>query len=83
MHEPCQRCFYTIIANCIGPLEAVDCHIHSVSYDMVLKVSAALSRQSSMFLGNHFPPTTHVSFVHPSNLPTTPRSPKLAAAASQ
>eukprot|EP00984_Skeletonema_dohrnii_P006072 scaffold2149_cov93-Skeletonema_dohrnii-CCMP3373.AAC.1 len=35
MFEPCKRCFYTIMANCNGSLEAVDCHIHSVSYDMV------------------------------------------------
>eukprot|EP00984_Skeletonema_dohrnii_P007892 scaffold2907_cov124-Skeletonema_dohrnii-CCMP3373.AAC.4 len=36
MLEPCQRCFYTIMANYNGALEAVDCHIHSVRYDMVL-----------------------------------------------
>eukprot|EP00984_Skeletonema_dohrnii_P003151 scaffold1047_cov116-Skeletonema_dohrnii-CCMP3373.AAC.6 len=37
MLEPCQRCFYTIAATYNGPLEAVDCHIHSVRYDMVLE----------------------------------------------
>jgi len=30
MLDPCKRCFYTIMANYNGPLEAVDCHIHSV-----------------------------------------------------
>eukprot|EP00984_Skeletonema_dohrnii_P011020 scaffold4372_cov86-Skeletonema_dohrnii-CCMP3373.AAC.1 len=35
--EPCHRCFYTIMANYNGPLEAVDCRIHSVRYDMVLE----------------------------------------------
>eukprot|EP00984_Skeletonema_dohrnii_P028249 scaffold18174_cov75-Skeletonema_dohrnii-CCMP3373.AAC.1 len=34
MLEPCQRCFYTIMANYNGSLEAVDCHLHSVRYDM-------------------------------------------------
>eukprot|EP00984_Skeletonema_dohrnii_P026225 scaffold15552_cov116-Skeletonema_dohrnii-CCMP3373.AAC.1 len=33
--EPCKRCFYTIMANYHGSSEAVDCHIHSVRYDMV------------------------------------------------
>eukprot|EP00985_Skeletonema_marinoi_P016455 scaffold8863_cov73-Skeletonema_marinoi.AAC.1 len=37
MLQPCQRCFYTIMANCYGTLEAVDCDIHSVRYDMVLE----------------------------------------------
>eukprot|EP00984_Skeletonema_dohrnii_P017832 scaffold8191_cov87-Skeletonema_dohrnii-CCMP3373.AAC.1 len=26
----CKRCFYTIMANCNGSLQAVDCHCHSV-----------------------------------------------------
>eukprot|EP00985_Skeletonema_marinoi_P015475 scaffold8008_cov141-Skeletonema_marinoi.AAC.3 len=34
MLEPCKRCFYTIMANYDGSLDAVDCHIHSVRYDM-------------------------------------------------
>eukprot|EP00985_Skeletonema_marinoi_P023908 scaffold16194_cov92-Skeletonema_marinoi.AAC.2 len=34
MLEPCKRYFYAIIANYNGSLEAVDCHIHSVRYDM-------------------------------------------------
>eukprot|EP00985_Skeletonema_marinoi_P018404 scaffold10269_cov163-Skeletonema_marinoi.AAC.1 len=37
MLEPCQRCFYTIMANSYGTLEAVDCRIHSVRYNMVLE----------------------------------------------
>eukprot|EP00984_Skeletonema_dohrnii_P021499 scaffold10756_cov61-Skeletonema_dohrnii-CCMP3373.AAC.1 len=36
MIEPCKRCFYTIMANHHGSLEAVDRHIDSVRYDMVL-----------------------------------------------
>eukprot|EP00984_Skeletonema_dohrnii_P023029 scaffold12158_cov85-Skeletonema_dohrnii-CCMP3373.AAC.2 len=35
--EPCQKCFYTIMANYYESLEAVDCHIHSVRYDMALE----------------------------------------------
>eukprot|EP00985_Skeletonema_marinoi_P029441 scaffold27871_cov172-Skeletonema_marinoi.AAC.1 len=35
--EPCKRCFYTIMASYNGPLQAVDCDIHSVGYDMVLE----------------------------------------------
>jgi hypothetical protein len=31
--------FYTIVTNHNGPLEAVDCDIHSVRYDMVLEVA--------------------------------------------
>eukprot|EP00985_Skeletonema_marinoi_P001158 scaffold466_cov104-Skeletonema_marinoi.AAC.3 len=31
------RSFYTIMANYDGSLEAVDRHIHSVRYDMVLE----------------------------------------------
>eukprot|EP00985_Skeletonema_marinoi_P033497 scaffold41472_cov577-Skeletonema_marinoi.AAC.1 len=31
------------MANCNGSLEAVDCHIHSVRYDMVLASAAAIS----------------------------------------
>eukprot|EP00985_Skeletonema_marinoi_P031531 scaffold37720_cov147-Skeletonema_marinoi.AAC.2 len=45
--EPCKRCFYTIMANYNGSLEAVDCRIHSVRYDMVcyvLESSAAGGR---------------------------------------
>ena len=37
MLEPCKRCFYTIMANYHGSLEAVDCHIHSVRYDIELE----------------------------------------------
>eukprot|EP00984_Skeletonema_dohrnii_P018946 scaffold8982_cov96-Skeletonema_dohrnii-CCMP3373.AAC.4 len=40
MLEPRKRCFYTIMANYNGSLEAVDCDIHSVRYDMVLERSA-------------------------------------------
>eukprot|EP00985_Skeletonema_marinoi_P012713 scaffold6193_cov88-Skeletonema_marinoi.AAC.1 len=36
MLEPCKRCYYTIMANYNGSLEAVDCHIHSVRYDMAV-----------------------------------------------
>eukprot|EP00984_Skeletonema_dohrnii_P031399 scaffold23824_cov78-Skeletonema_dohrnii-CCMP3373.AAC.1 len=35
--DPYQRCFYTITANYYGSLQALDCHIHSVRYDMVLE----------------------------------------------
>eukprot|EP00985_Skeletonema_marinoi_P007242 scaffold3174_cov94-Skeletonema_marinoi.AAC.1 len=46
--EPCKRCFYTIMANYHGSLEAVDCHIHSVRFDMVLEsIVAAISNASS------------------------------------
>eukprot|EP00985_Skeletonema_marinoi_P007346 scaffold3221_cov126-Skeletonema_marinoi.AAC.13 len=38
--EPQVRCFYTIMANNDGSLEAVDCHIHSVRYDMPVKRGA-------------------------------------------
>eukprot|EP00984_Skeletonema_dohrnii_P027676 scaffold17314_cov105-Skeletonema_dohrnii-CCMP3373.AAC.1 len=41
MLEPCERCFYAIITNCNGSLQAVDRHIHSVRYDMVLESIAA------------------------------------------
>ena len=34
--EPWKRCVYTIITNYNGSLEAVDCHIHSVMYDMAV-----------------------------------------------
>eukprot|EP00985_Skeletonema_marinoi_P029239 scaffold27288_cov107-Skeletonema_marinoi.AAC.1 len=37
--EPRKRCFYTIMANYNGPLEAVDCDMHVVRYDMVLERS--------------------------------------------
>eukprot|EP00984_Skeletonema_dohrnii_P010196 scaffold3974_cov117-Skeletonema_dohrnii-CCMP3373.AAC.1 len=30
MLEPCKRCFYTIMANYNGSLQAVDCVIHGV-----------------------------------------------------
>eukprot|EP00984_Skeletonema_dohrnii_P010197 scaffold3974_cov117-Skeletonema_dohrnii-CCMP3373.AAC.2 len=33
MLEPCKRCFYTIMANYNGSLQAVDCVIHGVRYD--------------------------------------------------
>eukprot|EP00984_Skeletonema_dohrnii_P021472 scaffold10733_cov138-Skeletonema_dohrnii-CCMP3373.AAC.1 len=29
MLEPCQRCFYALMANCNWSLQAVDRHIHS------------------------------------------------------
>eukprot|EP00984_Skeletonema_dohrnii_P026634 scaffold15987_cov67-Skeletonema_dohrnii-CCMP3373.AAC.1 len=47
MLEPCKRCFYTIMANFNGSLEAVDRHIHSVRYDMVLVEQAGDSDASS------------------------------------
>eukprot|EP00985_Skeletonema_marinoi_P021459 scaffold13170_cov184-Skeletonema_marinoi.AAC.4 len=40
MLEPCQRCFYTITANYDGSLQAVDCHIHCVRYDMAVNRGA-------------------------------------------
>eukprot|EP00984_Skeletonema_dohrnii_P011411 scaffold4547_cov72-Skeletonema_dohrnii-CCMP3373.AAC.1 len=40
MLEPCKRCFYTIMANNDGSLEAVDCHILSVRYDMAVNWGA-------------------------------------------
>ena len=40
MLDPCKRCFFTIMANYNGPLEAVDHHIYSVRYDMVLESKA-------------------------------------------
>eukprot|EP00985_Skeletonema_marinoi_P000545 scaffold205_cov102-Skeletonema_marinoi.AAC.1 len=40
MLKPCKRCFSTIMANYDGSLEAVDRHIHSVRYDMVLESRA-------------------------------------------
>eukprot|EP00985_Skeletonema_marinoi_P026325 scaffold20321_cov95-Skeletonema_marinoi.AAC.1 len=40
MFEPCKRCFYTIKNNYHGSLEAVDCHIHSVRYDMAVNSGA-------------------------------------------
>ena len=36
-HEQWHISFYTIVTNYNGPLEAVDCSIHSVRYDMVLE----------------------------------------------
>eukprot|EP00985_Skeletonema_marinoi_P032234 scaffold39079_cov105-Skeletonema_marinoi.AAC.6 len=48
MLEPCKRCFYTIMANYHGSLEAVDCHIHSVRCDNVLEsIVAAIADASS------------------------------------
>eukprot|EP00984_Skeletonema_dohrnii_P010559 scaffold4116_cov178-Skeletonema_dohrnii-CCMP3373.AAC.3 len=41
MLEPCNRCFYTIMANYNGSLEAVDCRIHAVRYGMVLECMPA------------------------------------------
>ena len=40
MLEPCKRCFYTIMANYNGPLQAVDCYRHSVRYDIALESRA-------------------------------------------
>eukprot|EP00984_Skeletonema_dohrnii_P015100 scaffold6462_cov107-Skeletonema_dohrnii-CCMP3373.AAC.2 len=37
MLEPCKGCFYPIKDNYHGSLEAVERHIHSVRYDMVLE----------------------------------------------
>eukprot|EP00985_Skeletonema_marinoi_P023865 scaffold16128_cov127-Skeletonema_marinoi.AAC.1 len=48
MLEPCKRYFYTIMANYNGSLKAVDCHIHSVRYDMVLESRAGSWRPSQM-----------------------------------
>eukprot|EP00985_Skeletonema_marinoi_P025248 scaffold18350_cov95-Skeletonema_marinoi.AAC.1 len=48
MLEPCKRCFYTNMANYNGSLKAVDCHIHSVRYDMVLESRAGSWRPSQM-----------------------------------
>eukprot|EP00985_Skeletonema_marinoi_P017505 scaffold9606_cov105-Skeletonema_marinoi.AAC.2 len=36
MLEPSKRCFYAIMANYNGSLEAVERHIHSVRYDMAV-----------------------------------------------
>ena len=47
MLEPCQRCFYTIMANYNGSLEAVDCHVFSVRYDMAVKRELAASQVPS------------------------------------
>eukprot|EP00984_Skeletonema_dohrnii_P021501 scaffold10764_cov119-Skeletonema_dohrnii-CCMP3373.AAC.1 len=49
MLEPCQRYFYTIMTSYNGPLEAVDCRIHIVRYDMLLErvELAAVSDASS------------------------------------
>eukprot|EP00984_Skeletonema_dohrnii_P006182 scaffold2212_cov107-Skeletonema_dohrnii-CCMP3373.AAC.3 len=47
MLEPCKRYFYTIIANYNGSLEAVDCDIHSVRYDMVLESELAVISDAS------------------------------------
>ena len=35
-----KRCFYTIMANYDGSLEAVDCHIHCVTYDLTFNRGA-------------------------------------------
>eukprot|EP00984_Skeletonema_dohrnii_P006181 scaffold2212_cov107-Skeletonema_dohrnii-CCMP3373.AAC.2 len=45
MLEPCERLLYTIMANYNGSLEAVDCDIHSVRYDMVLESRAGGRRR--------------------------------------
>eukprot|EP00985_Skeletonema_marinoi_P013051 scaffold6440_cov94-Skeletonema_marinoi.AAC.1 len=55
MLEPCKRCFYTIMANYNGSLEAVDRHIHSVRYDMAINrgtcgISNDLNRSPNMTL---------------------------------
>ena len=47
MLELSKRCFYTIMANYDGSLEAVDCHIHSVRYDMAVKVELAVISDAS------------------------------------
>eukprot|EP00984_Skeletonema_dohrnii_P028199 scaffold18095_cov69-Skeletonema_dohrnii-CCMP3373.AAC.1 len=38
--EPCKRCFYAIMASYDGSSEAVDCHIHSMRYDMARQINA-------------------------------------------
>jgi hypothetical protein len=38
--ESRKRCFYTIMANYNRSVEAVECDMHSVRYDMVLERSA-------------------------------------------
>eukprot|EP00985_Skeletonema_marinoi_P001162 scaffold468_cov154-Skeletonema_marinoi.AAC.1 len=40
MLEPCKRWFYTIMANYNGTLQAVDCDIHGVRYDMAVNRGA-------------------------------------------
>eukprot|EP00984_Skeletonema_dohrnii_P006766 scaffold2415_cov98-Skeletonema_dohrnii-CCMP3373.AAC.1 len=40
MLEPCKRWFYTIMANYNGSLQAVDCDIHGVRYDMAVNRGA-------------------------------------------
>eukprot|EP00984_Skeletonema_dohrnii_P028669 scaffold18731_cov188-Skeletonema_dohrnii-CCMP3373.AAC.6 len=47
MLETCKRCFYTIMANHHGSLEAVDRHIDSVRYDMVLESKLAAGSDAS------------------------------------
>eukprot|EP00984_Skeletonema_dohrnii_P018311 scaffold8530_cov154-Skeletonema_dohrnii-CCMP3373.AAC.2 len=37
--QPYKRCFYTIMANYNGSLEAVDCHIHNMSSQMSHQVT--------------------------------------------
>eukprot|EP00984_Skeletonema_dohrnii_P000057 scaffold15_cov85-Skeletonema_dohrnii-CCMP3373.AAC.3 len=43
-----KRCFYAIMANFNGSLEAVDCRIHSVRYDMVQE-----NRRQATQIGPH------------------------------
>eukprot|EP00984_Skeletonema_dohrnii_P028385 scaffold18363_cov105-Skeletonema_dohrnii-CCMP3373.AAC.5 len=45
MPEPCKRCLYPIIGNYDGSLEAIDCRVHSVRYDIAHQRSW---RQSQM-----------------------------------
>eukprot|EP00984_Skeletonema_dohrnii_P031151 scaffold23272_cov82-Skeletonema_dohrnii-CCMP3373.AAC.7 len=47
MLEPWKRCIYTIMAIYYGSLEAVDCHIHSVRYDMVIELCWQPSQMAS------------------------------------
>ena len=46
--EPCQRCFYTIMANYNVSLEAVDCDIHSVRYGMIWCLREVLAAVSDV-----------------------------------
>eukprot|EP00984_Skeletonema_dohrnii_P030997 scaffold22964_cov125-Skeletonema_dohrnii-CCMP3373.AAC.1 len=41
--EPCKRCFYAITTNYYGSLQAVDCDVLSVRYDMVHVRSAGVA----------------------------------------
>eukprot|EP00984_Skeletonema_dohrnii_P009094 scaffold3439_cov111-Skeletonema_dohrnii-CCMP3373.AAC.1 len=42
-----KRCFYTIMDNVLGSLEAVDCHIHRVRYVIAVNRGARVSQMVS------------------------------------